>query len=222
MILRTTLQTIEKHLPAAFDAQQGIRSLFPEPMLRPRYASLLERYVYTRYGEASTSDVHADYWVQADGSGNWFCQMVLTAVDNKRTSVNFSVGFVFAYSDTDVGHGYIQNDFYLFPGEDNPIDALVITVDGWDPWLVAHWPDLFEVSTLYYLSTSTGFLSLEPPPPQHLAPQDTGFASIAVLGDATARQDRSNDPMSWAVYIPNWVTNIIPGWATGGYGGYSG
>lgn len=181
--LHTTLEALGKggHLPFGFQAAKGIRSLFPRVQRSGVSISLLKKYLYSRTGQAGTGSINAQFYVGADGAGHWALAGNITSGGDCR----WGAGFVFQFSDSNSGHGFVATGQYdaAVEGELPSPSVLNFSVTGLDPWIGGNWPDVFAKSVFFYVSNATGFDSL---PDLANVAKNHGFASLATLQGATS------------------------------------
>jgi hypothetical protein len=177
-----TLQSLDQggHLPAGFDANPGIRSLFPAGQ-SDITISLLQKYLYFRTHEVDLENIDAQLTVSADGAGNW--QLKGRIIGN---NCKWAAGFVFLFSKDSTAHGFVATGDYwggaIDPQQGGRSEPLYFWVQGLDPWIASHWPDAFDKDAYFYLWDGTGDSS----PEISNAATKAGFTGLAGLKATTS------------------------------------
>jgi hypothetical protein len=108
--LRTTLQTFSQggHLPAGFQASRGVRQLFPVVQTGGISISSLKNFLYSQTGRVVLEAIAANFYVGADGAGNWVLQGGITVgTEPGGEDCKWGAGFVFQFSRDSTGHGLV-------------------------------------------------------------------------------------------------------------------
>ncbi len=163
--LRQFLATNLNHLPTGFDAQLGIRQLFP--IGYSGSIGILQRYVFRCTYSYSLEKSAGQWVVGADGDGRWVFAVLINSGD---TNWSADLSFIFEYSNDNAGHG--------FNVAMNPPGWIWIT--GVDPWIRDNWPNVFQQSCLGHAVDS--FWGA--PSGDNAATANKYSGGLSVLGDA--------------------------------------
>ncbi len=141
--LSKVLANIEDHVPNGFNAQNGIRSLFPSGYsgsIEPLSGYVFSNYFRTTSLDASGNPCNSDLWVMADGTGRWFFGWVYG--QSQANGYRFA-GFVFhPFSSDGRYYGYIDDGFPTY-GDGVP-EEVTLCNSGTSAIIAENWPAMFK------------------------------------------------------------------------------